>query len=184
MGQFEPVQIVAKSGVNFIIRHGVEGDASALITLATQCIEDGEGQIWVPGEFNLTEEQEREWIKGLRENPNELLLVAEAEGNIVGVMDFHVGKRKRTCHAGMLGTAVAKDWRSQGVGSALLGEIIKWAKSNPEIEKLSLRVLANNHPSIGLCKKFGFQQEGYGHKEVKLGPNEYLDDVLMCLFVG
>lgn len=78
---------------------------------------------------------------------------------------------------------ILKEWRSQGIGSALLEGLIGWAKSAPQIEKIGLQVLANNERAIGLYKKFGFQQEGYSPKEVKIGPNEYLDYLHMGLFV-
>lgn len=183
MAEIKSIEFKATNGKSFVVRHAVESDAADLIACATRYIEDGDGQIMVPGEFQITEEKEREWIKGLRENSNELLLVAEFKGRIIGNIDFHIGKRQRTSHAGIFGMGIVKEWRSQGVGSALLGELIKWAKSNSQVEKISLRVLANNQRAIGLYKKFGFQQEGYCAKEIKISPNEYVDDLQMGLFV-
>lgn len=183
MAEIAPVELRAKNGRPFIVRHASEADAAGLLACAHRYIADGVGQVMVPGEFNMTEEKEREWIRGLRENPNELLLVAECAGTIIGNIDFHIGRRQRTCHAGMFGMGVEKEWRGVGVGSALLGQLIKWAKSNPQIDKVSLRVLANNERAIGLYKKLGFKQEGYSLKEIKLGPNHYIDDIHMALLV-
>lgn len=183
MAEFDPIKLTTRNGREFIIRHGMESDAIALIEFAHRCIEDGEGQVMVPGEFKMTEEKEREWIKSLREDPNELLLVALADSEIIGNIDFHIGKRQRTCHAGMFGMSVHKDWRSQGVGFALLSELVKWATSRPHIEKIGLRVLANNLRAINLYKKLGFQQEGYSPKVIKLGSDEYVDDIQMGLLV-
>ena len=66
----------------------------------------------------------------------------------------------------------------------MLQILIDWGKSNPTIEKLSLSVLATNCRAIKLYRRFGFVEEGRRINEVKLGPGQYVDDVLMYRFVS
>lgn len=89
-------------------------------------IENGDGQLWERGEFNPTEEQERDWIKGMKEDPDELLLVAEYEGTFVGNTDFHIGKHKRLAHVGEFGMSCMPDWRGKGLGEVLLSELLRF----------------------------------------------------------
>jgi RimJ/RimL family protein N-acetyltransferase len=72
---------------------------------------------------------------------------------------------------------------SGGMGTLLLQALIDWAEAHPAIEKLSLAVLATNTAAIGLYRRFGFIEEGRRPREVKLGPDEYVNDVLMYRFV-
>lgn len=79
--------------------------------------------------------------------------------------------------------AIAPEWRGMGVGNALLETLIAWAKTRPRIEKICLAVLADNIPAIGLYRKYGFQEEGRRIREIKTGPDEYSDDLLIYRFV-
>jgi hypothetical protein len=72
MAEVAPITCRLKTGETALIRTGVESDAASMRECVLAYIENGEGQLWERGEFNPTEEQEREWIKGMRENPCEL----------------------------------------------------------------------------------------------------------------
>jgi RimJ/RimL family protein N-acetyltransferase len=52
------------------------------------------------------------------------------------------------------------------------------------IEKIGLSVFATNLDAIRLYKRLGFVEEGRQPREIKLGPGEYADNVLMYRFVG
>ena len=86
-------------------------------------------------------------------------------------------------HVATLHMSVAEEWRSRGVGTILLQSAIDWAKSHPAIEKLGLAVFSSNTRAIGLYRKLGFAQEGCRPREVKFGPDRYVDDILMYRFV-
>ena len=76
-----------------------------------------------------------------------------------------------------------KDWRGQGVGTALLETFLQWAAENPLIEKISLDVFATNEKAIGLYKKLGFIEAGLKPREIKRGPGQYVDALSMFRFV-
>jgi RimJ/RimL family protein N-acetyltransferase len=134
-------------------------------------------------EFPMSEEKEREWIKGMLDNPSELLLLAEHEGSLLGNISFQIGKRRRLAHAGEFGLGVLKPWRGKGVGEALLKALIDWAKGNPAIEKVDLGVLSYNEPAIRLYEKFGFTQDGCKVRALKYADGSYTDMILMSKFV-
>ena len=134
-------------------------------------------------EFTKTEDQERAWIRAINDNPRELLLLAEVEGRIVGNIDFHIAKRRRLDHSGEFGMSVQPGWRNRGIGSALLGSLIEWASGVKEVEKIGLKVRADNDRGIALYKKHGFVQCGRLKDSMKLADGVYVDDILMERFV-
>lgn len=183
MAEITAVTRTLKSGESVLIRTGEESDAAALRECILIYQRDGEGQLWENGEFVPTVEQEREWILGMKNDPAELLLVAEFNGQIVGNIDFHIGKRKRLAHAGEFGMSCVPEWRGKGLGGLLLAEMLQWARSNPKVEKVNLRVIGSNLRAIALYKKLGFQEEGRKLKEIKYADGTYADEVLMGQFV-
>ena len=52
----------------------------------------------VPEEFTLTVEEERDWIEQMRGNDNNLVILAEDQGRIVGFLDFQSGRKRRIAH--------------------------------------------------------------------------------------
>lgn len=171
-----------KDNTEITIRNGVESDAEQMRFCVTEYIRDNAGQVWEPGEFLPTIDQEKAWVNEMLVNDSELLLVAEVDGKIVGNIDFHIGKRKRIAHSGEFGMSVLPDWKNKGIGSILLKSLIAWAQSNPNIEKINLRVLSHNQQALVLYKKFGFKKEGRKYREIKYSDGTYVDEIHMGLF--
>ena len=136
-----------------------------------------------PDEFPSTEEQERQWIQEHLDHPGKLALVAEVAGAIVGSLSFENGPFHRTSHCGVFGVSVRKDWRGKGIGTAMLKTLLEWAEASPLIEKVGLSVFSTNTDAIRLYTRLGFVEEGRRPKQIKLGPGQYVDEVLMGRFV-
>jgi RimJ/RimL family protein N-acetyltransferase len=81
-----------------------------------------------------------------------------------------------------IGMAVAREWRGRGVGSALLGAAIEWARERG-LHKLSLGVFAHNAAAIALYRKFGFVEEGRRIKHYRRANGELWDSVEMGLLL-
>jgi len=145
----------------------------------------GETEFFVlePDEFPATEEQERKWVQDHLEHPGHIILLAVASGTIIGNVSFESGPHRRIAHRGTLGIAVAKNWRGQGVGTALLKTFLEWAADNPLIDKVNLEVFATNETAIRLYRKLGFVEGCLNPKEIKLGPGRYVDTLPMYRFV-
>jgi putative acetyltransferase len=73
--------------------------------------------------------------------------------------------------------SVDREWRSKGIGSALMTEAFRWARW-AGIEKIGLTVYPHNQRAMNLYKKFGFVEEGRlsGHSKKSYG---YEDEVVM-----
>lgn len=169
--------------MSIVIREAKLEDAEQLIAHITAIANEPGSQILIwPGELQLTMEDERKWIKSNSETENCTLLVAEAEGQIVGVLSCKGGEQKGTKHTTSLGISVHKDWRNQGVGRELMERAIAWAKGTGVIKRIQLEVTAGNASGIHLYEKLGFEKEGLRRRGMfKYG--EYLDTWMMALLV-
>lgn len=136
----------------------------------------------VPSE--LKDEVFRERIARLNDMEYGKFIVIEEDGEIVGHALLDPLKLAVTAHVVDLTIAVHEGFQKMGVGTKLLSHLIRWAQSNPKVERMELRVRAANTGAIALYKKLGFVEEGRMIKRLKIGPGSYLDDIVMALWVG
>ena len=165
------------------LRTGNINDAEAVLELEKEVLAENEFMISVFEEFEETLEQKRSWIQKILDNEREHLIVAEINGEVVGLIVFRSKSTKRLSHTGSFTAMVKKEYRNQGIGKLLIKELLSWAEQNPLIEKVSLGVLSTNQRAIQLYKSMGFVEEGRKIKEVKFCEDLYIDDILMYKLV-
>jgi RimJ/RimL family protein N-acetyltransferase len=183
MACITPRTIILATGETGTIRSPQPDDAAPLLTYVRSVAAETPYLIMEADEFNFTDDQERQWIQDHLDAPGKLALVAEVGGMVVGSLSFENGPYRRIAHRGTLGVSVAKQWRGKGIGTALLQALIDWADENPLIEKIGLAVAVNNEGAIRLYRKLGFLEEGRRPREMRIGPGQYMDDLLMYRFV-
>ncbi|MCE3011094.1 MAG: GNAT family N-acetyltransferase [Proteobacteria bacterium] len=183
MAEYGPRKFKSKSGADVTIRSACKQDAPMILDLSKSVIEEEAYQLTSGAEFKLTIDAEEKWIVSHQLNPNHIILVAETNSKIVGMLDFSNGHRKRIAHTGEFGMSVEKSSRDQGIGSLSLSALCEWASSNSLIEKIGLSVHSNNDRAIALYKKIGFEVEGVRKRDLKYGEGQYVDTVVMGRFV-
>lgn len=167
--------------MNTTIRKAKVEDAHAIVTAEQEIAE-------TPGYFcsqpnELSEENVIKTIKSLAESEKGVYLVAELNGKIVGHAFLEPLHLQSICHVAQLSIGVHHGWQEKGIGTALMKELIAWAKQSTTIEKIELNVRASNSRAIALYKKMGFVEEGRLKNRIKVSENHYIDDVLMALNV-
>jgi RimJ/RimL family protein N-acetyltransferase len=158
-------------------------DARQILELSKTVVAEDIYQLLTLKELDITVTSEENWIISYRGHPNRLILVAEIDDEIVGLLDFCNGNRDRTAHAGEFGMSMAKSFRGLGIGTRLLQTFIEWAEGNHTIEKINLTVHSNNIRARALYARMGFAIEGIKKSEIKYEDGQYVDAVLMGRFV-
>ena len=74
-------------------------------------------------------------------------------------------------------------FQGKGVGKALLHELITWARKEHSVEKIELHVRSGNLVAQNLYLQMGFTEEGRWKNRVRIREGNYVDDVLMGLWV-
>ncbi|OAA31586.1 acetyltransferase [Kosmotoga arenicorallina S304] len=164
--------ISLKNGLTAIIREANPEDAPRLLRYIEQVSGESEFLTFGPGEFEITVEKEKEFIKSIKDIENALMILVELDGKIVGMLNFNGGTRPRTRHRGEFGISVLKDYWGHGIATAMLEYLIEWAKEH-EILKIDLMVREDNERAIKLYEKLGFKREGHISRYFKLRKKFY-----------
>jgi RimJ/RimL family protein N-acetyltransferase len=169
--------------LDFKVRPADPSDAEALTRLAEAVSAEPEGWlISANGEWRSVGD-ERRYLKALRRYPNAAVFVAErSDGAIIGRLSLARDPHPASTHVADLGLMVAKDARGEGVGRALLGVAVEWARG-AGIRKLELHVFPWNEPALRLYERFGFEREGYRRLHYRRAAED-VDAVLMAYPVG
>lgn len=183
MAKLEPVSFTAKNGKKVILRSPKEGEGAELLETVRRVLASSEHLLTEPEEFKYTEEQENDMIRTYLAHPDKIIIVPECEGKIVGMLDFTVGSRRRNSHTGDFGTSLLPEFHGHGIGEGMLRSLLGWARENPRVERVSLRVHSKNEPAIRLYQKVGFREEGRELRGVKLGDGRYDDVLIMACLV-
>ena len=131
----------------------------------------------------VTDERFAQKVAALGREENGCYLVAETAGQIVGHGLLDPLPLAAIRHVVHLTLVVHPGWQGMGIGQELLGRLIEWAKAAAGVEKIELHVRSSNEAAQALYRKMGFTEMGRWRRRIKVGPNQYLDDVAMELFV-
>jgi RimJ/RimL family protein N-acetyltransferase len=167
------------------IRRAVPGDAGGYIALMHGVLRETPpvDTPYAPDEFDPTDEAMAERIVEAALSANSLFLVAEVEGEIVGALTCAGGTLDANRHTTALGVYVAKAWRGVGIGGALMGLALEWARASGVVERIELEVFAGNTRAMHLYRKFGFVEEGR-KRRAYLRDGAAVDTVIMALLIA
>ena len=156
--------IALKSGKHCHIRNGIESDGQAVVDCYNLTHGETDFLLSYPEENSYNPEKEGIFLKRKTESENEVELVAEIDGKIVGTAGIEaVGAKYKVRHRAELGISVAKEFWGLGIGRALIAACIECAWSAGYIQ-LELNVVAENERAISLYKAFGFSEYGRNPK--------------------
>ncbi|MBS7528487.1 GNAT family N-acetyltransferase [Fusibacter paucivorans] len=159
-------------------------DAQGLID-QMKCV-DGETKFLAreAGEFQLTVEQEQDFIRRSLETDQRQFLIADVDGEIVGNCAVGlVSTTRRYRHKAAMGIAICKAYWHMGIGSKLMQNCIEWCRARG-VEQLELEVVTENSSAIAMYEKFGFEIFGTKKHAMKYADGTYADEYYMILFLN
>jgi len=175
--------MVSRDGKEIVIRRPVEDDAAGIIKYAKELFASTDQLLTTLFEYSITVEDEKAWIRKSYENPNTLILIAECDGQIVGLLDFTSKTKRKNSHVGEFGVSVDINFQRLGIGRALIEGMLQWARDHHQIEKVFLNVFHTNLGAIKLYRDMGFMEEGRHVNAAKQPSGEYVDIIQMYQIV-
>ncbi len=177
---YKEVQI--KNEQYLIARRPKEEDAEDIIRYLNIVGGESDNLLFGENEFNLTVDEEKEYIRKLNSDNNTFMILAFVEKSLVSIAQISRINQKRIAHNSELAISVKKEYWRQGIGSIMMNELIQFAKEQGEIKNISLGVKASNSKAIKMYDKFGFQKVGV-HKNYFNINGEFDDKILMDLYI-
>lgn len=110
--------------------------------------------------------------------PDDLLLVAERDGSILGSAGWSRSKGRRS-HVAAIGMGVHDDHAGRGIGTALMAALIDAADRWYAVRRLTLGVYTDNTRAIALYRRFGFEDEGVARGDA-FRDGSYVDVLQMA----
>ncbi len=171
-----------RNNKKIIIRQASKNDARVLVDYLNIIGGESNFLTFGAGEFGISIEEEESFIEKVLKKENDLFIVAEIDGEIIGSLNFSGGLRERTAHVGEFGMSVLKKYWGNGIGEELIKYLINWSKDSGIIRKINLRVRTDNERGIYLYKKLGFLEEGLLRRDFVINDKFY-DSLLMGLCI-
>ncbi len=159
------------------IRAAAPSDARALAALMATIY--GEGR-WFVGDMGPRSETLARQLRGM-DPAREIVLVAEAAGDLVGWIEVRRYLPTRMEHVASLTIAVAPRARGRGIGRRLLRAIVPWAR-RVGVRKLRLDVRAGNEAALALYRREGYVVEGVERDQIR-DVDGFEDNVVMARFL-
>ena len=148
--------IKLKDGRTCILRNGKEQDGQALLDIFLLTHAQTDFLLSYPDEAGMTADQEAAFLKEKTESEDEIELLAEVDGIVVGSAGIgRIGRKKKVKHRAEFGISVDKAWWGLGIGRALMLACIECAKA-AGYGQLELEVVAENAKAISLYRSAGF----------------------------
>ena len=164
------------------IRKANKFDAKALIEYLNIIGGESDFLTFGLGQFGKSVEEEEVFIENVLSKENDLFIIVEYNGEVIGNLNFSSGFRERTAHTGEFGVSVLKKYWGNGIGEELIKYLINWSKESGVIRKLNLRVRTDNNKGISLYKKMGFLEEGLSKRDFLI-DDKFYDSLLMGLLI-
>jgi RimJ/RimL family protein N-acetyltransferase len=149
-----------KDGKEVIVRRAEKKDARQMIDFYNFVGGETDFLSFGKDDFKKNLHEYENYVEDIKKELNSVILLAIAEGEIIGIATINSNQKTRTRHVGVLGIVIKKSCWGLGLGRILMNLLIDWAKSNNITKKITLLTNESNRKAIELYKKVGFIEEG------------------------
>lgn len=141
--------------MNILIEKAAPADAAALLAYLKQVGGETDNLTFGSEGLPFTPEAEAAFLAGQQNSPDNVMLLAKQDGQIIGCASLsRLPRRMR--HRGDFSVSVAREAWGRGIGSRLLEGILAFARENG-FSILDLQVRCDNTRAIHLYEKYGFR---------------------------
>lgn len=173
--------IILKNGGACRLRNGTEKDGALALANYILTHEQTDYLLTYPDENIMTGERESQFLKERAESADEIELLAEVEGVVVGLAGVsRVGTAEKVRRRAEFGISVDKNYWGLGIGRALTRACVASAR-RAGYAQLELAVVAENEAAIALYRSEGFVEYGRNPKGFYSRYSGWQELVLMRL---
>ena len=156
--------VTLKDGRACILRNGTASDGQALLDVFNLTHEQTDFLLTYPEEHRYTAQQEADFLHEKTDSADEIELLAELDGKVVGCAGINcIGRKEKIRHRSEFGISVDKAHWGLGIGRALTEACIECAKKAGYVQ-LELEVVAENKSALALYESVGFVEYGRNPK--------------------
>jgi RimJ/RimL family protein N-acetyltransferase len=177
MEYFKSVKL--KDGRTCRLRNCTAEDSEAVLEVFNLTHEQTDWMLTYPEEMSFTVEQEARFLQDRADSADEIEILAEIEGKVIGTAGIGcVGRKEKLKHRAEFGIGIDKDYWGLGIGRALTEACIECAET-AGYAQLELDVAAENERAIRLYKNEGFVEFGRNPRGFRTRENGWQELVLM-----
>ena len=170
-----------KNGSEAILRNRDFSDGEKLYKIFNLTHEETDYLLSYPDENSFDAEEESQFLREKTESENEIEIIAEIDGKMVGTAGIEaVGKKYKLRHRAEVGISILKEFWGIGLGRALMKACIDCAKE-AGYKQLELNVVADNERAVSLYKSLGFKEFGRNPRGFNSRISGYQELIYMFL---
>ena len=170
-----------RDGRPFTVRPARPSDARPLAKLFAAV--RAEGRYFITPPSARSDPQESFYIGHLIRAGSNLVVVAEADGAVVGNVMVTREASGVQDHMGVLSICVDTAWRDGGMGTALVDAALAWSRAEG-LRKVGLSVFPDNERAIAGYERAGFVREGLRREQFRAPGGGCRDELLMAWFAA
>ena len=171
--------IQLKNGKTCILHNATALDAQAVLELFILTHEQTDNLLTYPDEISFTAEDEAEFLQKKTDSENEIEILAELDGKIVGTAGIGQKSPKfKLRHRCEFGIGIDKSYWGLGIGRALTEACVECA-GKAGYEQIELEVVAENDRAVRMYEKAGFTEYGRNPRDFKSRLTGYQEVVYM-----
>lgn len=171
-------KITLKNGQTALLKTPCVEDAEKMLNYIRKACGETDYLLRYPEEWNISVEQEENWINRLRSSPDTLSITCYVDGNVVGNCEITFRAGIKISHRATIAIAILKDYWNLGIASSMFEELIATAKER-KAEILELDFIEGNERAKHLYEKFGFRIVSQLPNAFKLKNGTYLSEIYM-----
>lgn len=176
---FKAKEIELKDGTKCILRSPDEHDAEKMIEYLKMTSEETYFMVRYPEEINITIDKEIELLKDNLNSNKDIMIAAFVNNELAGNASISCFRNHiKLKHRAVFGISIKEKYWNNGIGNALLREIIEQARQMG-FEQIELGVFSDNEKAKDLYKKHGFEVWGNMKNAYKLKDGTYRDEIIM-----
>ena len=170
-----------KDGNACVLRNGTEKDSAALLEIFSLTHGQTDFLMTYPEENTMTVEQEKAFLKAKAESGDEIEIIAEIDGKIVGSAGIErVGNKEKVKHRADFGISIDQAFWGFGIGRALTEACIECSRK-AGYAQLELNAVAKNTRALDLYRRAGFVEYGRNPRGFRSRQTGWQELVLMRL---